>query len=252
MVADNKQEKGFEFKDYASDIIIDKPIIFLVNNMSASSSEILSAAIMDYDKAYFIGDTTYGKGVAQSLIELSDGGVLKVTTQEFFSPGKRKINGIGITPNIKTTDVNPLVLAKLIFGNINDAEEAFAKVQEAKDFYVVDDTQYRDQKLNGWEVNVDIISSKLRIKPEQNIEIKFNSELEGDISEIKEDVHIYNGFSGEEIEVEVSVDGKMLIVDPKEVLLNGINYLMSFEPGIKSVDGNQLNRGKMAIIKVKK
>ncbi|MCM1990282.1 S41 family peptidase [Oceanirhabdus seepicola] len=252
LVVDKKQEKGVELKDYASDIIIDKPIIFLVNNMSASSSEILSAAIRDYDKAYFIGDTTYGKGVAQSLIELSDGSALKVTTQEFFSPGKRKINEIGITPNLKTTDVNPLVLAKLIFGDINDVEEAFAKVQEAEELYVVDDSQYRDKVLNGWEVNVDMISSKLRIKPEQNIKIKFNSELEGDISEIKDDIHIYNGFNGDEIEAEVSVNGKMLIVDPKEELIDGMNYVMSFEPGIKSVDGNKLNRGKMITIKVKK
>jgi len=252
LVVDKKQEKGVELKGYASDISIDKPIIFLVNDMSASSSEILSAAIMDYDKAYFIGDTTYGKGVAQSLIELSDGSALKVTTQEFFSPGKRKINGVGISPNLINTDVNPLVLANLIFSKVNNVDESFIKVKEDEDLYVVNDEQYRDEKMNGWMLNMDMISSEIIIKPEKNLNVSFNSEVNGDITKIKDDIHLYHGVTGEEIKSKLSAKGSVLTIDPLENLEDGVNYILSFEPDFKSLNGSKLNRGKMAIIKVRK
>ncbi|WBW98681.1 S41 family peptidase [Oceanirhabdus sp. W0125-5] len=252
LVVDRKQEKNIELKGYGSDIRIDKPIIFLVNGMSASSSEILSAAIMDYDKAYFIGDTTYGKGVAQSLIQLSDGSALKVTTQEFFSPGKRKINEIGITPNLVNTDVNPLLLAKLIFSKMNNAEESFVKITEEEQLYVVNDKQYRDEKLNGWKLNMDMISSEIIIKPEKSLNVTFNSEAHDLVANIKEDIHLYHGKTGDEIEFNLSAEGKILTIDPLEDLEVDVNYVLTFEPDFKSLKGSKLNRGKMAIIKVRK
>lgn len=80
--------------------IIDIPIMVLVNENTASASEILAGALKDNNKATIIGTTTYGKGVIQTLMRLSDGSGLKVTTEEYCTPSKNKINKIGIEPDI--------------------------------------------------------------------------------------------------------------------------------------------------------
>lgn len=80
--------------------IIDIPIVVLVNGNSASASEIFAGALKDYDKATIIGTKTYGKGVIQTLYKLSDGSGLKITTAEYCTPNRNKINKVGIEPDI--------------------------------------------------------------------------------------------------------------------------------------------------------
>ena len=80
--------------------IIDIPIVVLVNENSASASEIFAGALKDYNKATIIGTQTYGKGVIQTLMRLSDGSGLKTTTEEYCTPNRNKINKVGIEPNI--------------------------------------------------------------------------------------------------------------------------------------------------------
>lgn len=75
--------------------------IVLVNSSTASASEIVAGALQDYGKATIVGEKTYGKGVVQSLFNLSDGATLKVTTADWYTPNDRSINGAGITPDIE-------------------------------------------------------------------------------------------------------------------------------------------------------
>ena len=75
------------------------PIVVLVNENSASSSEILAGALQDLDEATIVGMTTYGKGVIQELLSFKDGSGLKVTTHEYYTPNRNKINGVGIQPD---------------------------------------------------------------------------------------------------------------------------------------------------------
>ena len=82
-----------------NDPIINMPIIILTNENTASSSEILAGALKDYGKAKIVGTKTYGKGVIQQLLTLPDGSGLKITSEEYLTPNKTKINEIGIEPN---------------------------------------------------------------------------------------------------------------------------------------------------------
>ena len=81
--------------------IIDIPIVVLVNENTASASEILAAALKDNEKATIIGKNTYGKGVIQQLITLADGSGIKITINEYYTPNKERINQIGIKPDIE-------------------------------------------------------------------------------------------------------------------------------------------------------
>lgn len=76
------------------------PVTVLVNSFSASASELLAGALQDYGVATIIGTQTFGKGVVQTLFELSSGGILKVTVQEYFTPNGRKVDQVGIEPDI--------------------------------------------------------------------------------------------------------------------------------------------------------
>jgi len=77
-----------------------KPFVVLVNRYSASASEILSGAIKDYNKAALVGEKTFGKGVVQTVIPLSDGSALKITTEKYLIPSGKDINKEGITPDM--------------------------------------------------------------------------------------------------------------------------------------------------------
>lgn len=81
--------------------LADIPTIVLVNGGTASASEIVAGALKDYDKATILGETTYGKGVVQTLLNLSEGTLLKVTTARWYTPKGNSINGNGITPDIE-------------------------------------------------------------------------------------------------------------------------------------------------------
>ena len=93
------KDKKEEIKKAEQDVLIDMPIVVLVNENSASSSEILAGALQDLDEATIVGMTTYGKGVIQELLSFKDGSGLKVTTHEYYTPNRNKINGIGIQPD---------------------------------------------------------------------------------------------------------------------------------------------------------
>lgn len=81
--------------------IINMPIIVLTNENTASASEILAGALKDLGKAKIVGTKTYGKGVIQQILTLSDGSGLKITIEEYQTPNRNKINKVGINPDIE-------------------------------------------------------------------------------------------------------------------------------------------------------
>lgn len=83
------------------DAITDAPLAILVNGGTASASEILSGALQDNERAVLIGEKTFGKGLIQSLFNLSDGSGLAVTVAKYETPDHHDINRLGIQPDIK-------------------------------------------------------------------------------------------------------------------------------------------------------
>ena len=79
--------------------IINMPIVVLTNGNTASSSEILAGALKDHGKATIVGTKTYGKGVIQQIITLSDGSGLKITSEKYLTPNRTEINKVGIEPD---------------------------------------------------------------------------------------------------------------------------------------------------------
>ena len=77
------------------------PLVVLVNGASASASEVLAGAIKDYGKGTLIGTTTFGKGIVQRILPLTDGTALKLTVSAYYTPNGNNIHNIGIEPDIE-------------------------------------------------------------------------------------------------------------------------------------------------------
>lgn len=110
LITKGKDEKEETTVSKNKPIIQDIPLVVLVNEGTASASEILAGALKDkYPNTTIVGKTTYGKGVIQTLYNLTDGSGLKITTEEYFTPNHNKINKEGIKPDVEvnlTKDAN--------------------------------------------------------------------------------------------------------------------------------------------------
>lgn len=97
----DRDGKGYSYEDEGDDKYIDIPCVVLVDGNTASASEILTAALKDYGIATIIGTKTFGKGIVQDVIPLSDGSGLKITNSKYYSPNGENIHKIGIEPDIE-------------------------------------------------------------------------------------------------------------------------------------------------------
>ncbi|WP_276929768.1 S41 family peptidase [Herbinix luporum] len=109
----------------------DKPLAVLINGNSASASEIFAGAIQDYEIGTVVGTTSFGKGIVQKIIPLSDGTAVKLTISNYFTPKGRSLNGTGVEPDIEVELLDELKqLVTIPHDKDNQLQKAIEVIKE--------------------------------------------------------------------------------------------------------------------------
>jgi carboxyl-terminal processing protease len=131
-----KPTQSLEFLSETRNPFLDLPMVVLINEGSASGSEIVAGALQDYKRAIIVGIKSFGKGSVQTIVPLTDGSALRLTTSKYFTPLGKEIHGKGVQPDIAVEegkieiinrDELPVEKAQDIFEKIEVKEE---KTQE--------------------------------------------------------------------------------------------------------------------------
>ena len=126
--------------------LIDWPMVVLINEGSASGSEILAGALKDNKRAIILGEKSFGKGSVQSVIPLPDGSGLRLTTSKYFTPAGTSIHGIGIEPDIVVEYAPPIEAPE---------DESDEKIEKIFDDIELNDTENKEKlKLSQQELEI--------------------------------------------------------------------------------------------------
>jgi len=220
LIVKNREGEEQKLTAITQNETIDKPTIFLINQYSASASEILSSAIKDYGKAYFIGTKTFGKGVAQVMFRLYDGSALKVTTEEFFSPLGNKINNIGVKPDLMIDATDSLKVAKTLLNSL-----CIYDYKKFKTFY--------------------------NVPQNKKFTIVFSKSI--DCNNIIDDsIELIEASSGKKVAFDIKKSGKYnIMLIPKHELLKNNCYILTINDSIEKENGEKLKERIISIINTK-
>lgn len=180
----------------------------LVNKLSASSSEMTVAALLDQKAALLYGQTTYGKGSMQAFYELEDGSYLKLTVGHFYGPADTKINEVGVKPNVQTIS-NPLFQAHY------DA-------------------------ISANLVNYKQLPTLKNVPLNKTFTINFSKQL---ASATDPNSVLLVELGGETVTMTVKQVGQKLIITPTKPLIAGKEYALIIQPKIANAKGQTLKKG---------
>lgn len=129
----NDPDKNNFLKDLPVDIK-DTPMVVLINNGSASASEIVAGALQDHKRALIVGTRSFGKGSVQSILPMMNGTAIKLTTARYFTPNGRSIQAKGIEPDIIVEDgMENLAIREIDLNNrLSNPEDSETKSKETK------------------------------------------------------------------------------------------------------------------------
>nr|WP_240693221.1 S41 family peptidase [Thiomicrorhabdus indica] len=112
------------FEAEEGDVMDGKPVVIIVNEGSASASEIVSGALQDQKRAIVVGRDTFGKGSVQTLLQLNNNAAIKLTTARYFTPNGRSIQAEGIKPDVEIERVKVEKVEESAIGNIKEKDLA--------------------------------------------------------------------------------------------------------------------------------
>ena len=124
-----KASQNLEFISRASKPILNIPMVVLVNEGSASGSEIVAGALQDYKRAIIVGMKSFGKGSVQTVIPLNDGSALRLTTSKYFTPLGKVIHGNGVIPDI-VVEAGKIEIANKEELKTEKAEDVFEEIEK--------------------------------------------------------------------------------------------------------------------------
>ena len=283
IIIEDKLEEKYGYRAIAQEKLIEKSVIFLINEYSASASEILAAAVKDYDKATFIGTTTYGKGVAQQMFELSDESYLKITVERFYSPYGNIIHNTGVSPNfeVKDAEADSLKVANLLLSSTSLPKDKSGYMRidiDDKKFYVnlkmargeeywnefnfilskgQSYNTYRGTNL-GWEIigkaelgnkvlerysNYKILND-LKKDIDVDKHFKINFNMPIDYNSINtQGIELIAETTGKRTPIKLFVNNNTVEVTPLNQLEKGETYYLVVNDSIKDTNGKNIKQG---------
>lgn len=198
---------------------INGPVSLLVNEYSASASEMLAVNLKETKAATLYGENTYGKGTMQSMYAFNDGSVLKMTTARFYSPNGVAVDKVGVSPDVKTLENEELTTAHY---------------------------EHLLMNLDGYS----IFPSLENVKTTKRFTVSMTKEM--DWRQLgKQSVQLIE-VGGKESSVRIVVkDGKTVEVVPEAPLLSGKKYMLIIHPVWKDKKGNMMKNGIYLDVTVK-
>ncbi|MCB2289627.1 PDZ domain-containing protein [Clostridium sp. CS001] len=285
ITVEDKSQSKLKYKAVDHGKVIDKPVIFLINEYSASASEILAAAVKDYNKAVFVGTTTYGKGVAQQMFSLSDGSFLKITTEKFFSPYGNIIHKTGVFPDFEVKDkgIDSLKVANLLLSgtSLQEDKRGYMRIDlDGREFYINLEVARSEEYWNtytyilsksitdnaylgtnqGWRkaTKEELTNGRIHLfynykvlsdlKKDINADKHFKINFNGpvDLSSIRsQGIELIAEDTGKRIAIKLEVNNNTVIATPIEQLEKGRTYYVVVNDNICNANGNKIKQGTL-------
>ncbi|WP_163099361.1 S41 family peptidase [Peribacillus alkalitolerans] len=212
-----KGNESYTYEPTSQAIQWNAPVSLLINESSASASEMTAVSVKDQKAARIYGRSSYGKGVMQSIFNLSDGSVFKMTTAEFFGPGGTAVQSKGVHPDVSTAS--------------------------GKELEISHRNMLRTGLLGYTKMN------PLKFKPNKSFTIRLNSNIDWK-SIKKEDVSLIE-LGGLEKEIKFkSISKKALQITPKQPLEAGKSYMLMIDPKMDDTNKKLLRQGAVMELSV--